>query len=40
VNGRVEANYGLTVKRSAVPLGTTIPTGAFGITFGAMFPLN
>ncbi len=38
VNGRVEANYGITAKRRQVA--GVFPTGAFGITFGAMFPLN
>ena len=41
VNGRVEANYGITAKRNQAPLGIVhVPTGAFGLTFGAMFPLN
>jgi hypothetical protein len=40
VNGRVEANYNLTAKRNQSPLTANVPTGAFGITFGAMFPLH
>jgi len=38
INGRVEANYGLTAKRRQVA--GTVPTGAFGITFGAMLPVH
>ncbi|HEY6808375.1 MAG TPA: hypothetical protein VI160_06265 [Gemmatimonadales bacterium] len=40
VNGRVEANYSLTAKRNQAPVSTNLPTGAFGITFGVMFPLH
>lgn len=40
-DGRVEANYGMTAGRARAPLGVNrFPTGAFGVTFGAMMPLN
>jgi hypothetical protein len=41
VNGRVEANYGLTASRNqAQSISVHVPTGAFGITFGALLPLK
>lgn len=41
MGGRIEANYGITVGRNQTPSAVGHgSTGAFGLTFGALFPLN